>query len=104
MSGNYGNNDILEQKMCEEIRAIEKKYESRNGEMDEVDVKRLDLLYHTLKSKATYEAMKDADEYGYSDGRMSGRTMPRMSGHYPDPQWYPYTRPYPENDGYMPRR
>ena len=100
MSGNYEHRDILEQKMCDEIKMIEKKYENKAGDMDEADVKRLDLLYHTLKSKATYDAMKDAEEYGYSEGRMSGRPMPRMSGHYPEPQWYPYNG----NDGYMPRR
>ena len=93
--GGYEKHDVLEQKLCEEIKLIEKKYESKAGEMDEVDIKRLDLLYHALKSKATYDAMKDAEEYGYEHGQMSGRQgyYPRMSGHYEDQGYYPPPRP-----------
>lgn len=91
----YGKPDIIEQKLCEEIKLIEKKYENKAGELDEADVKKLDLLYHALKSKATYDAMKDAEEYGYDPNQMSGRrgysgyNNSRMSGHYPEgPDYY----------------
>ena len=63
--------DILEQKLCKEIELIENKYANGNGEMAIQDVEKLDKLYHTLKSKATYDAMKEAEEY--EDLGLSGR-------------------------------
>lgn len=62
---------VLEDKMCKELELIEEKYKG-GAEMSEVDLKRVDMLAHALKSLATYKAMKEADEYGYEDG-MSGR-------------------------------
>ena len=85
--GNY-EHDILEHKMCKEVEMIEEKHKAGTAEMSLDDLKKLDLLYHTLKSKATYDAMKDAENYGY-EREQSGRSMPRMSGHY-----------YDERDGY----
>ena len=35
------------------------------------DLEKIDKLYHALKSKATYEAMKEAEEY--EEGGFSGR-------------------------------
>lgn len=85
-------NDILEHKMCKELELLEKKYETSAAELSIEDLKKMDLLYHTLKSKATYDAMKNANEYGYD--QMSGRNgySGRMSGHYPPdgPDYYPY--------------
>lgn len=89
-------NEILEQKMCKEIETIEEKYRG-GAEMSDVDLKRLDLLYHTLKSKATYDAMAEAKEMemrggmshmdrSYDDGYSGRRSMdngPGYSGHYP---------------------
>ena len=94
--GEYNKHDLLEHKMCEEIKLIEKKYENGGAaEMSIEDLKKLDLLYHALKSKATYDAMKDAEEYGYDHGQMSGR-MPRMSGrYYDDHEGYSGAYPYP---------
>lgn len=105
--------DILEQKMCKEIELIENKYANNAAEMTVQDLEKLDKLYHTLKSKATYDAMKEAEEYGgYEEGMSgrrgrgrssydSGRYMSResgnryddgYSGHYPYP---PYMSGYP---------
>ena len=67
--------NILEQKLCREIELIEQKYQNTQGEMSIQDVDKLDKLYHTLKSKATYDAMK---EYGY-ENNMSRHTA---SGRY----------------------
>ena len=67
--------EILEQKMCKEIEMIEQKYAANMAaEMTIQDVERLDKLYHTLKSMATYNAMKDAEDY-YDDGGFSGARM-----------------------------
>lgn len=92
-NGNEG--DILEQKMCKEVEILEKKYETTAGDLDINDLKKLDLLYHTLKSKAGYEkAVYEASEYGYENGQMSGRRgySGRMSGHYPESEYYPPRR------------
>lgn len=96
--GEFNRHELLEHKMCEEVKLIEKKYENGGAaEMDINDLKKLDLLYHTLKSKATYDAMKEAEEYGYDRNQMSGRMMPRMSGHYYDDRSYSdgYSGGYP---------
>lgn len=63
--------DILEQKMCKELELLENKYLSNSGEMSIQDLEKIDKLYHALKSKATYEAMKEAE--GYEMDGMSGR-------------------------------
>lgn len=77
-----GKHDILEQKLCREIEILEQKYQNMAGEMSVQDVDKLDKLYHTLKSKATYDAMKEAEEeYGYEDG-MSGRRGRASNGRY----------------------
>lgn len=88
--GNY-KHDLLEHKMCEEVQMIEKKYENSNGDMSIDDIKKLDLLYHALKSKATYDAMKEAEEFG-QESRMSGRGgYSRTSGYYEDPNYPGYS-------------
>lgn len=96
--GDY-KEDVIEKRLCEEVKLIEKKLMSVDpGKMDEVDLRRLDLLYHTLKSKAGYEEKKEMQEYGYDQSQMSGRRgYSRMSGYYDErPDWSgaPYPR-YP---------
>ena len=109
----------LEKAMCKELEKLDKKYANDVPEMSVQDVERADVLYHALKSAATYHAMKDADEWeeddmensrsgrGYGRGGMDrsyrrgrdsmGRYTSRdmggdygYSGHYPE--WMP---PYP---------
>lgn len=102
----------LENVMCKELQALEEKYRNSN-EMSEGDIRRIDLLVHSLKSLATYNAMKDAEEmqsYGgnsymsngnsymnnnsYMNGNARRGYMSRdmeMSGHYPYPM-YPEER------------
>ena len=94
----------LEEVLCKELDRLDKKYASDPGEMTETDVKRADMLYHALKSAATYHAMKDAEGWEEKDasgrsyrrgrdamGRYTSRDMGPMdygySGHYPD--WMP---------------
>lgn len=82
--------EILEQKMCKEIEMIEAKYaQNPSQEMSMQDLEKLNKLYHTLKSQATYAAMKEAEEYetnmsGYSGRRgrnpMNGQYMSRDMG------------------------
>lgn len=99
----------LEQAMCRELEMLDKKYGGDAKEMSPQDVERADILYHALKSAATYHAMKDAEDWdeddmsgrrGYSGrsyrrGRDSmGRYVSRdmdYSGHYPEwiPPMYP---------------
>ena len=106
----------LEKAMCKELDKLDKKYAGDLPEMTVQDVEKADVLYHALKSAATYHAMKDADEWsdegsgyrgGYSGrggmdrsyrrgrdamGRYTSREMypGEGSGHYPE--WMP---PYP---------
>ena len=66
----YSKHEILEQKMCKELETLEEKF--RGGvEMSMSDLDKIDKLYHALKCKATYDAMKEADEYS-EEGGMSG--------------------------------
>ena len=97
----------LEEAMCKELEKLDRKYGT--GEVDEMsvqDAEKADLLYHALKSAATYHAMKDSYEGGrsYRDGmdgsyargrdrmgRYTSRDMDGYSGHYPEwmPPMYP---------------
>lgn len=99
----------LEQAMCKELEMLDKKYASEQGEMSTADVEKADILFHALKSAATYHAMKDAEDWDEDDSRIgrsnygrggdrSGRrgrdSMGRYtsrdmdySGHYPE--WMP---------------
>ena len=107
----------LEKKMCKELEALEEKYRT-GADMSEGDLRRIDLLVHSLKSMATYKAMKEAEyQSGYSNNSSSyanggnsygnpynherdmGRYQSRdtgsdMSGHYPMnyPPMYPEDR------------
>ena len=74
------SHELLEQKLCKEIELIESKYQNNAGEMSIQDVEKLDKLYHTLKSMATYNAMKEAEDYG--EGNMSGRRGRGADGRY----------------------
>lgn len=96
----------LEHAMCRELEALDKKYGGEVGEMTTQDVEKADILYHALKSAATYHAMKDAE--GWEDKDASGRSYRRgrdamgrytsrdMGRDYPDygysghmPEWVP---------------
>lgn len=66
----------LEEAMCMELDKLDKKYGGEQGEMSVQDAEKADLLYHALKSAATYYAMKDAEEWdeemeGSGEGRSS---------------------------------
>ena len=51
----------LESAMCRELEKLEEKY--RNGsEMSEGDLRRVDLLAHSLKSLSRYLAAKESEE------------------------------------------
>ena len=98
MSKKYEN---LHKAMCAELEKLDAKYAGNVAEMSVQDAEKADLLYHALKSAATYYAMKDAEEWGdemsgrgqsYARGRdRMGRYMSRemdgYSGHYPE--WNP---------------
>lgn len=104
----------LEKAMCKELDRLDKKYMEDLPEMSVQDVERADILYHALKSAATYYAMKDAEGYDEDDmegsrsgrssygrggqgrsyargrdsmGRYASRDMEGYSGHYPE--WMP---------------
>ena len=62
--------EVLEKKMCMELTALEEKVKG-SGEMSVQDLDKIDKLVHAMKSLATYNAMKEAEEYEM-DG-MSGR-------------------------------
>ena len=93
----------LEEAMCRELEKLDKKYAGESGEMSVQDAEKADMLYHALKSAATYHAMKDAE--GWEEKDASGRSYRRgrdamgryvsrdmgydggYSGHYPE--WMP---------------
>ena len=93
----------LEEAMCKELEKLDKKYGGETAEMSVQDAEKVDLLYHALKSAATYHAMKDAE--GWEEKDASGRSYRRgrdamgryasrdmgydggYSGRYPD--WMP---------------
>lgn len=90
----------LEESMCSELEKLDKKY-AGNHEMTVEDVEKADLLYHALKSAATYHAMKDADEWEDKDA--SGRSyrrgrdsMGRYSGRGGYSGYDGYSGGYPE--------
>ena len=90
--------EILEQKMCKELEMIQTKYAQNPAmEMSVQDLEKVDKLYHALKSMATYNAMKEAEEYsnagesrmdgnsGYRGRAMNGRFVSRdNAGSYAD--------------------
>lgn len=72
--------EILEQKMCKELETLEDKY--RGGEqMSMQELEKIDKLYHALKSMATYNAMKEAEEYE-NDGFSGRRGRSSVTGRY----------------------
>lgn len=73
--------DAIERKLCKELEEMEEKYQG-GEELTETDLKRIDMIYHALKSKATYDAMK-MSEYGHSGRYYSRDAGPGYSGHYP---------------------
>lgn len=89
----------IENAMCDELERIDQKY--REGqEISSGDLQKADLIFHALKSAATYSAMKEGgeghSERSYARGRSmtTGRYMSReggRSGGYPreaiDPYW-----------------
>ena len=74
-------NEILEQKMCRELELLGQKYQNMQGEMSVQDLEKIDKLYHALKSMATYNAMKEAEEYG-GEGYSGRRGRNPMNGQY----------------------
>lgn len=92
----YKKCDVLEQKMCKELELLEQKYQNSPAEMSIQDLDKIDKLYHALKSMATYNAMKEAEEYGeegwssnsnnaggnsgYRGRAMNGRFVSRSNG------------------------
>ena len=70
----------LEQAMCRELEMLDKKYGAEQGEMTTQDVEKADILYHALKSAATYHAMKDAEEWEEDDMEGSGEGRTSRSG------------------------
>lgn len=95
----YERYEHLQKALCHELELLDKKY-TAGEEMSAQDLQRADLLYHTLKSAATYHAMKDAEEDGYHPPRRyhyAERYMPRemregYSGGYPMDYIDPYYR------------
>lgn len=102
----------LEEAMCRELDKLDRKYGGEEIEMTPQDAERADLLYHALKSAATYHAMAEADEWEGEEsernyagrvgrsyatrrrdsmGRYTSRGMDGgyMSGHYPMYPRYP---------------
>lgn len=72
--------DNLEEALCKELERLDKKYGGDTGEMNVQDVERADVLYHALKSAATYHAMKDAEDMDEEEMEGSGEGRSYRSG------------------------
>lgn len=103
---------MLENKLCKELELLEEKYRT-GAEMSEGDLRKIDLLAHSMKSLAAYIGMKSSEmpqyetpapmnsmnsmnSYNNNYGNASymdnsyGMRMSRegdMSGHYPYPMY-----------------
>lgn len=81
--------DNIENVLCDELDKLDEKY--RNGqEINAGDLQKADMIFHALKSAATYKAMKGSSEYdGYRRSRMGSRDMGREveHGREYDPYW-----------------
>ena len=95
--------EIIEQELCKEIDRIENGIKSGQS-MSFDDLKKLDLMFHTLKDISTYKAMKESEEYkgmsgmrgnegrSYEDGYSQGysQAMEQMKSshmpYYPEPR------------------
>lgn len=91
--------ESLEKALCKEMEAIEQKLKA-GTEMSVQDLDKVDKLAHAMKSLATYKAMKEAEEQGYSEDGFSGRRGRAMNGQYVsrDPGYSGYGRSY--DNGY----
>ena len=66
-----------------ELDQLDEKYSKGNGQLTMQDLETMNKAAHTLKSIATYEAMKNGSEYGGSyDGGSYARGRSRMTGRY----------------------
>lgn len=71
----------IENALCEEMERLDKKYE--NGqEISSGDLQKADLIFHALKSAATYAAMKGESGYDGGSGGSYARGRSRTSGRY----------------------
>lgn len=109
------HHENLEKAMCRELNMLDQKYANDPVEMSTADVEKADILFHALKSAATYYAMKDAEDWDEEDshsgrssydrggdrsyrrgrdsmGRYISRDMDGYSGHYPYPMYLGYER------------
>ena len=79
--------EIIEKQLCKEICQVAEQIQ-KNQTMSIQDLEKLDKLYHTMKSKATFEAMDEANEYMNERGmsgnqnEMSGRRGRAANGRY----------------------
>jgi len=113
----YRKHELLEAKMCKELDLLEEKYRT-GAEMSEGDLRRIDLLTHSIKSLATYSAMKEAEENRYGQMNGSGNSYNNSYGNnsymnsgmnsYNQSQrdgnmnHYMSRENYPNGSGYMP--
>ena len=74
---NFEKCEHLEQKMLKELKMLDDKYSSNAGEMAVQDLDKIDKLVHALKSLATYNAMKEAEESNEYGKNVSGHYMNR---------------------------
>ena len=80
----------LESALCRELDKLEEKYRS-GAEMSEGDLRRVDLLTHSLKSLGVYVAKKEAEE--------AQRMAYQNNGYYVQNNGYVDQNKY---QGYMP--
>lgn len=109
----YRKHELLEAKLCKELDLLQEKYRT-GAEMSEGDLRRIDLLAHSIKSLATYGAMKEAEEakYGpmggnsynnsYTNSYMNSGTNAYNQSQRDGMNHYMSRESYPNTSGYMP--
>ena len=78
----YEASQVIEKQLCKEVELIAESIQ-KNGSIAIQELEKLDKLYHTLKGKTTYEAMKDSEEYqngSHMRGNSGYRNPSHMSG------------------------
>ena len=83
---------MLENKLCKELEFLEEKYRT-GADMSEGDLRRIDLLVHSMKSLATYTAMRQAENEQYGNQNMMGNNS------YANSYGNPYGNSYGRNMG-----
>ena len=98
---NYQAYETIEKHLCKEVDMIADNI-NRTNNISIQDIEKLDKIYHTLKSMATFKAMKEAEDYS-EENQNEGISGRRSMGHMPGKSYADgYNRGYSDASGHYP--